>query len=99
MKIGSILVTSALLLGLGPAWADVIRHPIPNSNFPIAQSVEVSGNTTTYYISGQVPPLVNKDADPATPYAYGDTRTQTVGVLNKIKGVLERSRTGHGRRR
>jgi len=96
MKIGSVLVVSALLLGLGPAWGDVIRHPIPNSNFPIAQSVEVSGNTTTCYISGQVPPLVDKDADPATPYAYGDTRTQTIGVLNKIKGVLDGLGLGMG---
>jgi enamine deaminase RidA (YjgF/YER057c/UK114 family) len=70
--------------------------PFPIQIFPIAQSVEVSGNTTTYYISGQVPPLVNKDADPATPYAYGDTRTQTVGVLNKIKGVLEGLGLGMG---
>jgi enamine deaminase RidA (YjgF/YER057c/UK114 family) len=89
MKIGSAIAATALLLSLDPAWADVIRHPIPNSNFPIAQSVEVSGDTTTYYISGQVPALVNKEADPATPYAYGDTRTQTIGVLNKIKGILE----------
>jgi enamine deaminase RidA (YjgF/YER057c/UK114 family) len=96
MKIRSVLVVSALFLGLGAAWAEVIRHPIPNSNFPIAQSVEVSGNTTTYYISGQVPPLVNKDADPATPHAYGDTRTQTIGVLNKIKGVLEGLGLGMG---
>jgi enamine deaminase RidA (YjgF/YER057c/UK114 family) len=96
MKIGSVLVVSVLLLGLGPAWAEVIRHPIPNSNFPIAQSVEVSGDTTTYYISGQVPPLVNKDADPATPYAYGDTRKQTIGVLNKIKGILEGLGLGMG---
>jgi len=96
MKIGSVVLASALLLGLGAARADVVRHPIPNSNFPIAQSVEVSGNATTYYISGQVPPLVNKDADPATPYAYGDTKTQTVAVLNKIKGVLEGLGLGMG---
>jgi enamine deaminase RidA (YjgF/YER057c/UK114 family) len=96
MKIGSVLVASALLLGPAPTWADVVHHPIPNSNFPIAQSVEVSGNTTTYYISGQVPSLVNKDADPATPYAYGDTKTQTVGVLNKIKGILEGLGLGMG---
>jgi len=31
----------------------VARHPIPNSNFPISQSVEVKGNVTTYYLSGQ----------------------------------------------
>jgi enamine deaminase RidA (YjgF/YER057c/UK114 family) len=96
MKIGPFLVLGALLLGLGPAGAEVVRHPIPNSNFPIAQSVEVSGNVTTYYVSGQVPPLVNKDADPATPYAYGDTKTQTVAVLNKIKGILEGLGLGMG---
>jgi enamine deaminase RidA (YjgF/YER057c/UK114 family) len=96
MKIGPFLVLGALLLGLGPAGAEVVRHPIPNSNFPIAQSVEVSGNVTTYYVSGQVPPLVNKDADPATPYAYGDTKTQTVGVLTKIKGILEGLGLGMG---
>jgi enamine deaminase RidA (YjgF/YER057c/UK114 family) len=96
MRAGSFVVASALLLGVGAARAEVVRHPIPNSNFPIAQSVEVSGNTTTYYLSGQVPPLVNKDADPATPYAYGDTKTQTVGVLNKIKGILEGLGLGMG---
>ena len=96
MKIGSFLVLGVLLLGLGVARAEVVRHPIPNSNFPIAQSVEVSGNTTTYYVSGQVPPLINKDADLTTPYAYGDIKTQTVGVLNKIKGILEGLGLGMG---
>jgi enamine deaminase RidA (YjgF/YER057c/UK114 family) len=98
MKIGPFLVLSALFLGLvsGPAGAEVVRHAIPNSNFPIAQSVEVSGNTTTYYVSGQVPPVVNKDADPASPQAYGDTKTQTVGVLNKIKAILEGLGLGMG---
>jgi enamine deaminase RidA (YjgF/YER057c/UK114 family) len=74
---------------LGAASADVVRHPIPNSTFPIAQAVEVPGNVTTYYISGQVPPVVNKDADPATLAAYGDTKTQTIGSLNRIKSILE----------
>ena len=70
--------------------------PIPNSNFPIAQSVEVSGYVKTYSLSGQVPPVINKDADPKSPQAYGDTKTQTVGVLNKIKGILERLGLGMG---
>jgi enamine deaminase RidA (YjgF/YER057c/UK114 family) len=96
MKIAAFLVPSVFLLGLGSAQAEVVRHSIPNSNFPIAQSVEVSGNTTTYYVSGQVPPLINKDADPASPQAYGDTKTQTVGVLNKIRGILEGLGLGMG---
>jgi enamine deaminase RidA (YjgF/YER057c/UK114 family) len=69
--------------------AEVTRYPIPNSTFPIAQAVQVTGDATTYYVSGQVPPVVSKDADPASPQAYGDTRTQTVGVLTRIKGILE----------
>jgi enamine deaminase RidA (YjgF/YER057c/UK114 family) len=83
------LLAAAGAASFGAANAEVTRYPIPNSTFPIAQVVQVTGNTTTYYVSGQVPPLVNKDVDPATPSAYGDTKTQTVGVLTKIKGILE----------
>jgi enamine deaminase RidA (YjgF/YER057c/UK114 family) len=36
-----------------------------------------------------VPPVVNKDAQPNTPEAFGDVKTQTVGVLTKIKTILE----------
>lgn len=87
---------TAALLAITPARADVMRHPIPNSTFPIAQAVQVTGNVTTFYVSGQVPPLVNKDADPQTPQAYGDVKTQTVGVLNRIKGILEGLGVGMG---
>ena len=77
------------LAATGAARAEVVRHPIPNSTFPIAQAVEVSGNVKTVYVSGQVPPVINKDADPNSAQAYGDTKAQTVGVLNRIKGILE----------
>src|SRR5882762_3772256 len=80
---------SALVVDPHAALADVVRYPIPNSTFPIAQAVKVSGDAVTYYISGQVPPVVSKDADPSSPQAYGDTKTQTIGVLNKIKAILE----------
>jgi enamine deaminase RidA (YjgF/YER057c/UK114 family) len=89
MRIVSMMAALALLGGVTMAQADVVRHPIPNSSFPISQSVEVSGNVTTYYISGQVPPIVDKTADATSSQAYGDIRTQTAGVLNKIKGILE----------
>src|SRR5437588_429216 len=85
----TLLALAALLTSVLVARADVVRHPIPNSTFPISQAVQVTGNTTTWYVSGQVPPLVNKDADPQTPQAYGDVKTQTVGVLNRIKGILD----------
>jgi enamine deaminase RidA (YjgF/YER057c/UK114 family) len=86
-RVGLLL---AALSAVAPgARAEVVRHPIPNSTFPIAQAVQVTGPVTTYYVSGQVPPVVNKDADPSSLAAYGDTRTQTVGVLNRVKGILE----------
>jgi enamine deaminase RidA (YjgF/YER057c/UK114 family) len=83
------LFAAALIGNFDAARADVVRYPIPNSTFPIAQAVKVSGDTATYYVSGQVPPLVSKEADPNSPQAYGDTKTQTIGVLTKIKGILE----------
>ena len=83
------LLTGALMAGLNAAQADVVRYPIPNSTCPISKAVQVPGNATTYYVSGQVPPVVSKEADPSSPQAYGDTKTQTGGVLNKIKTILE----------
>ena len=96
MKLANIVLGAALSAVATAANADVIRHPIPNSTFPIAQAVTVTGNATTVYVSGQVPPVVNKDADPSSPQAYGDTRTQTVGALNRIKGILEGQGLGMG---
>ena len=91
MKLKAILLFAlfSAVTGASAAWADVVRHPIPNSTFPIAQAVEVTGNARTVYVSGQVPPVINKDADPNSPQAYGDIKTQTVGALNRIKVILE----------
>ena len=89
MKLRAIALFAALYAGVAAAQAEVVRHPIPNSTFPIAEAVEVKGNVTTYYVSGQVPPAVSKDADARSVAAYGDTKTQTVGVLTRIKGILE----------
>ena len=55
MKKQIIYMLAALLAACTAARAEIVRHPIPNSTFPIAQSAEVRGNVTTYYISGQVP--------------------------------------------
>ena len=96
MKLGTFFTLSALLASTLAARADVVRTPIPNSTFPIALAVQVPAAATTYYLSGQVPPLINKDADPQSPQAYGDVKTQTVGVLGRIKGILEGLGLGMG---
>ena len=99
MKPAMLFSLGAFLLSalvVEPCVAEVVRYPIPNSTFPIAQAVKVTGDATTYYSSGQVPPVVSKDAEPNTPQAYGDTKTQTIGALTKIKAILEGLGLGMG---
>lgn len=91
-----LLALAALLLGSTAAQAEIVRYPIPNSTFPIAQAVKVTGDSVITYLSGQVPPNINKDADPQSPQAYGDVKTQTVNVLNRIKQILEGQGLGMG---
>ena len=83
-------ITAALIAApLAASAQDVVRHPIPDSDFPISQAVEIPGGKTTVYLSGVVPSVVDPAADPATPEAWGNMETQTVSVLNTIKATLE----------
>lgn len=68
---------------------DVVRHPIPNSDFPILQAVEIPSTSTTVYLSGTVPSVINEDVDPNSADAFGTTEEQTVTVMNRIKAQLE----------
>ena len=89
----------AALLCLLPALAgaqNIVRHKIPGSDFPIALAVTIPPGTAIHFISGQVPPIVDKMADPVSVAAFGDTRTQTVGVLKKIEDVLKGMGLGMG---
>ena len=85
-----LIPTLCLLLAVPTlaASAEVIRHKPANSNFPIATAVEVPAGRTVIYVSGQVPAAVDPAAT-GDAIAYGDTKTQTISVMNKIKAVLE----------
>lgn len=83
-----LLLPFALLPSLASA-NEVVRHKLPNSNFPIAAAVEVPAGRTTIYLSGAVPPVANADAPADSVAAYGDTEAQTVAVLGRIKAQLE----------
>src|SRR3954468_16457933 len=79
-----------MLMAAMPAFAaDVVRHKIPNSTFPISAAVEVPAGKTLVFLSGAVPPVADTNAPKDTPAAYGDTRTQTVGVLTSIDKQLK----------
>ena len=65
----------------------VVRLPLPDGNdFPISSAVTVKAGVDTYFLSGALAPVINKDAPKGSVAAYGDTETQTVGALNAIKG-------------
>jgi len=69
--------------------ADIVRHKIPNSDFPIALAVSIPPTATIHFISGQVPAVINKDAPADSLEAFGDTRAQSESVLKKIKEILQ----------
>jgi enamine deaminase RidA (YjgF/YER057c/UK114 family) len=69
----------------------VERLPLPDGNeFPISSAVTVKAGVDTYFLSGALAPVINKDAPKGSVAAYGDTETQTVGALNSIKATLAR---------
>jgi enamine deaminase RidA (YjgF/YER057c/UK114 family) len=69
----------------------VERLALPDGNdFPISSAVTVKAGVDTYFLSGALAPVVNKDAPKGSVAAYGDTETQTVGALNAIKATLAR---------
>jgi enamine deaminase RidA (YjgF/YER057c/UK114 family) len=85
-----IVFAPLLLMAAMPGFAaDVVRHKIPNSTFPISAAVEVPACKTLVFLSGAVPPVADTAAPKDTPQAYGDTRTQTVGVLTSIEKQLK----------
>lgn len=89
----TLLIASAAAAACGSAAAapkaDIVRHKIPNSDFPIALAVTIPPTATIHFISGQVPAVVNKDVAGDTIEAFGDTKTQTETVLKKIKEILQ----------
>ncbi|MGN6092759.1 MAG: RidA family protein [Luteibacter jiangsuensis] len=91
----------ALLLTLLTAAAtaqgqEVKRYKIPDSDFPISAAVEIPAGKATVYVSGNVPPVVDAKAAKDSVAAYGDTRTQTVGVLTAIDKQLKGMGLGLG---
>ncbi|MCD0281089.1 RidA family protein [Xanthomonas melonis] len=96
--LASVLVAAlACSLGIAAATAaEVIRHKIPNSDFPIAAAVEIPAGKATVYVSGKVPAVLDTSAPKDSAAAYGDTKAQTVSVLNQIKQQLEALGLGMG---
>ena len=87
-RIGAVAFAATVVAAGNAFAAEVVRHKIPNSNFPIARAVEVPADKTTVYLSGAVPSVIDEKADKATVAAYGDTKAQTESVLKSIDKTL-----------
>ena len=72
----------------GDGSESVIRHPLPNSDFPILQAVEVPSDATLVYLSGTVPQVVDEAAAEGSAERYGDTTAQTVSTFESIESKL-----------
>lgn len=85
-----------LLAATAASAQEVKRYKIPDSDFPISAAVEVPAGKATVYVSGNVPPVVDPKAPKDAVAAYGDTKTQTVGVLTAIEKQLKSMGLGLG---
>jgi enamine deaminase RidA (YjgF/YER057c/UK114 family) len=85
---GFILMGAMLLSGHAFA-ADVIRHKTPGSDFPIAMAVEIPAGKTQVHLSGVGPKITDKALPPNAPASYGNTREQTISVLEDIRSKLQ----------
>lgn len=83
----SALIPALLLLAAGPAAAEIER--IGAATSPIASAVVVPAGYDMIYVSGITPPVLNPDAPAGAPREFGDTKTQTIGVIERIKAILE----------
>jgi enamine deaminase RidA (YjgF/YER057c/UK114 family) len=86
----ALYLAAALLLPAAAGAQEVTRHRIPNSDFPIAQAVEVPAGMTMVHLSGAVPPVADTSAPRDSAAAWGDTRAQTAGTLRVIEATLRR---------
>jgi len=76
---------------------EITRYPLPNnSTFPIAQAVEVSAGATMVYHSGTVPAPANPKAERFSSEFWGDTKTQSLSVFNRIKASINEKGLGFG---
>ncbi|MEM1435006.1 MAG: RidA family protein [Pseudomonadota bacterium] len=71
------------------AVAEVKRYPLPGSDFPIAQAVEVTAGTTLIYHSGMTPRPANPEAERYSAAFWGDTEAQTLSVFGRLEESLK----------
>ena len=87
-----LLPAALLSITMPAAAADIVRLKSPPPAL-ILQGVRVPAGSDMLYLSGQLastvdPAKASASAASLTMADYGDTKTQTVSTLTKIKGIL-----------
>ena len=82
-----MLALSALIAANGAHAQDIVRHDA--GDFPIASAVEVPAGKTLVYLSGTVPSVIDAQAAKDSLAAFGDTKAQTIDVLEQIQRQLK----------
>ncbi len=72
----------------------VTRLPLEKSDFPISAAVTVRAGTDMVFVSGMLPPVIDKTRRKAARPPTATPQTQTLGALTQIKATL--ARMGHG---
>ena len=82
---------SASLLVAAPAMAQVTKYQ-SNPKSPILDGAEVKAGTDLFFLSGQLAAPIDPKTSPFAVKSFeelGDTKTQTISALTKIKALLE----------
>lgn len=95
-SLSAVAMSLMLLSTAQAAEGDVIRHKLPDSDFPISLAVEVPANKTLVHLSGQVPVAIDDKADANTLKAYGTMEQQTASALAAIEKTLASLDLGMG---
>ena len=89
-RITTLALGAAMSLTLNAAHADSIqRVSPPGSNFPISQLVTVPASAQLTFVSGTLPDVADPNAPKGSIKAYGNTETQTLSVLKKLRAALQ----------
>lgn len=80
----ALTIAACALTGAAQA-QDIVRGGDPKS--AIASVVTVPAGYDTIYVSGMTPPVIDEKATGVA--RFGDTKTQTLGVLGRIEAALK----------
>lgn len=88
--------STSLLLGMAISLsavsaeaADIVRTPLPGSDFPISQSVLIPAGAETLIVSGAIAKPAKPDAPKGSAEYWGDTEAQSFSVLTQLEEALK----------